>query len=86
MEDVVDEASAEVKVDAAFNRACGDVLGVELALDADDLRQGSSADFDTLLDVLSEASARWAEDNVAFWAFLELPGGGEEAAGDDEEE
>lgn len=54
--------------------------------DADDLRQGSAADFDTLLDVLSEASARWAEDNVAFWAFLELPGGGEEAVSDDEEE
>ena len=54
--------------------------------DANDLRQGSPADFDTLLDVLSEASASWAENNLAFWAFMELPGGGEEAGGEDEEE
>lgn len=48
--------------------------------DADDLRQGSGADFGTLLDVLSEASASWAEDNVPFWAFLELHDGGESSA------
>lgn len=40
--------------------------------DADDLRQRSSGDFDTLLDILSEATARWTEDKVPFWAFLEL--------------
>ncbi len=44
--------------------------------DADDLRQASSDDFDTLLDVLSEASLGWAGDNVPFWAFLELPHAG----------
>ncbi len=37
------------------------------------LRQANEDDFGTLLDVLSEASVRWAEDNVPFWAFLELP-------------
>jgi RNAse (barnase) inhibitor barstar len=44
--------------------------------DADCLRQSSVEDFNTLLDVLSEASASWAEDAVPFWAFLELPEGG----------
>jgi fermentation-respiration switch protein FrsA (DUF1100 family) len=44
--------------------------------DAEDLRQAGSGDFDTLLDVLSEASASWAEDNIPFWAFLELADGG----------
>jgi fermentation-respiration switch protein FrsA (DUF1100 family) len=44
--------------------------------DAEDLRQASGTDFDTLLDILSEASASWAEDNVPFWAFLELADGG----------
>ncbi len=52
---------------------------------AGDLRGASPADFDTLLDVLSEASTRWAEDKVPFWAFFELPHGGEEDAGDEEE-
>jgi len=48
--------------------------------DAEDLRQASGGDFDTLLDVLSEASASWAEDNVPFWAFLELADGGAASA------
>ena len=48
--------------------------------DAGDLRQASPADFDTLLDILAEAAASWAGDNVPFWAFFELPGGG--GAGD----
>lgn len=39
---------------------------------ADDLRQRSREDFDMLLDVLSEAAARWAGDDVPFWAFFEL--------------
>lgn len=52
--------------------------------DAGDLRQASPEDFDTLLDVLSEAAASWAADNVPFWAFFELPGGGEDAADPDE--
>ena len=40
--------------------------------EADGLRQANGEDFDTLLDVLAEASSRWAEDAVPFWAFLEL--------------
>ncbi|MGH8055456.1 MAG: barstar family protein [Stenotrophomonas sp.] len=55
--------------------------------DADDLRQASSGDFDTLLDILSEAAISWAEDKVPFWAFLELrdAGAGVEVDGDAEE-
>lgn len=45
--------------------------------EADGLRQANGEDFDTLLDVLAEASTRWAEDGVPFWAFFELS---EEAA------
>lgn len=42
---------------------------------ADALRRDAGEDFDTLLDVLNEASASWAEDGVPFWAFLELAPG-----------
>ena len=45
--------------------------------EADGLRHASGEDFDTLLDVLAEASASWAEAGVPFWAFFELS---EEAA------
>ncbi|WP_313399467.1 barstar family protein [Stenotrophomonas sp.] len=51
---------------------------------ADDLRSANPEDFDTLLDILSEAASRWAEDKVPFWAFFELHDGG--GAGADEEE
>ncbi|WP_312709563.1 barstar family protein [Stenotrophomonas sp.] len=40
--------------------------------DADDLRAAASADFDTLLDILDEASAHWSGQNVPFWAFVAL--------------
>jgi len=40
--------------------------------DADDLRNASGEDFDTLLDVLTEVAAHWAADNAPFWAFFEL--------------
>ena len=40
--------------------------------DADALRAGASTDFDTLLDVLDEASRYWSESNVPFWAFVAL--------------
>ncbi|MGV8960344.1 MAG: barstar family protein [Stenotrophomonas sp.] len=42
--------------------------------DAGALHEGSTKDFDTLLDILTEASSSWAEANVPFWAFVELPG------------
>ena len=40
--------------------------------DADGLRRDAEKDFDTLLDVLDEASQYWAGQNVPFWAFVAL--------------
>ncbi|MCW6027288.1 barstar (barnase inhibitor) [Stenotrophomonas rhizophila] len=40
--------------------------------DADALRSDAGADFDTLLDVLDEASRYWSDSNVPFWAFVAL--------------
>lgn len=40
---------------------------------ADDLRAGDPAGFDTLVDILDEASRAWAERGVPFWAFVALP-------------
>ncbi len=78
------DALSDVLRDLSWLPANGYAL---LFSEADDLRQASQSDFDTLLDVLSEASASWAEDKVPFWAFFELPDGGaaeEEVAEDDE--
>lgn len=38
--------------------------------DADGLRADAAKDFDTLLDVLDEASQAWAGQDVPFWAFV----------------
>jgi hypothetical protein len=38
-----------------------------------DLRGVDEAGFDTLLDILDEACTAWADQDVPFWAFLELP-------------
>ena len=40
---------------------------------AHELRDRSEADFDTLLDILDEASRSWAAEEVPFWAFIALP-------------
>jgi hypothetical protein len=40
---------------------------------AHDLRERNEADFDTLLDILDEASQAWASDDTPFWAFIALP-------------
>ncbi|TWI04562.1 barstar (barnase inhibitor) [Luteimonas cucumeris] len=40
---------------------------------AGDLRDADAASFDTLLDILGEASREWASRKVAFWAFMALP-------------
>ena len=40
---------------------------------AHDLRECNEADFDTLLDILDEASQAWASDDTPFWAFIALP-------------
>jgi len=39
---------------------------------AGDLRDAVEADFDTLLDILDEASQYWAGQGHPFWAFLSL--------------
>lgn len=41
--------------------------------DARDLRDADETSFDTLLDILQEASTDWAQRGVPFWAFLALP-------------
>ena len=41
--------------------------------DAHVLRDADEASFDTLLDLLDEASRAWAAQDVPFWAFLALP-------------
>lgn len=40
---------------------------------AHDLRDRAEADFDTLLDILDEASQFWASNDVPFWSFIALP-------------
>lgn len=40
---------------------------------AQDLRNADEGSFDTLLEVLEEAVAEWAQREVPFWAFFALP-------------
>lgn len=40
--------------------------------EANGLHHSGSENLDTLLDVLGEAAASWAEDGIPFWAFFEL--------------
>lgn len=40
--------------------------------DADDLQADAAKDFDTLLDVLADASESWSTQDVPFWAFVAL--------------
>lgn len=56
--------------DLSWLPAAGYVLLIE---QAHDLRERSEADFDTLLDILDEASQAWAQHEVPFWAFIALP-------------
>ena len=47
--------------------------GHALFLDqADSLRAGAGEAFDTLLEILDEASQFWADREVPFWAFIAL--------------
>ncbi len=43
--------------------------------DASHLRDADETSFDTLLDILQEAAADWAQRQIPFWAFLALPEG-----------
>ncbi len=56
--------------DLSWLEAPGYVLLFE---QAHELRDRAEADFDTLLDILDDASQSWAEDEVPFWAFIALP-------------
>lgn len=48
--------------------------GYALLFDAaEDIRDADEASFDTLLGVLEEAVADWAQRGIPFWAFLALP-------------
>ena len=48
--------------------------GYALLFDAaQDMRNADETSFDTLLDVLDEAVADWAQRDIPFWAFLALP-------------
>jgi RNAse (barnase) inhibitor barstar len=40
---------------------------------AHDFRSQHETEFDTLLDVLDEASRQWTQQDVPFWAFVALP-------------
>lgn len=40
---------------------------------AEALRDADEAAFDTLLEILEQASAAWQAQSVAFWVFLALP-------------
>ncbi len=40
--------------------------------DADELQADAAKDFDTLLDVLADASESWSTQDVPFWAFVAL--------------
>ncbi len=41
--------------------------------DASDLRDADEPTFNTLLDILQEASSEWKGRETSFWAFLALP-------------
>ena len=55
--------------DLAWLRASGHALFLD---QADSLRADAPGDFDTLLDVLDEASQFWADRQTPFWAFIAL--------------
>lgn len=56
--------------DLSWRPTSGHVL---LFDDARDLRDADEASFDTLLDILQDASAAWSDQELPFWAFLSLP-------------
>ncbi|RPE80189.1 barstar family protein [Vulcaniibacterium tengchongense] len=64
------DALADALADLSWKPAAGYLLLVE---HAGDWRAAHGEDFDTLLEILGEAAARWAEADTAFWALLPLP-------------
>jgi RNAse (barnase) inhibitor barstar len=64
------DALADSLRDLSWLPAQGYVLLFE---QAHDFRAEHEDEFDTLLDVLDEASRQWSEREVPFWAFVALP-------------
>ncbi|HJR73630.1 MAG TPA: barstar family protein [Luteimonas sp.] len=64
------DALSDALRDLSWSPAAGYALLLEGAAD---LRAVDSGIFDTLVDILAEASRAWAESDVPFWAFVALP-------------
>lgn len=65
------DALADCLNDLSWLAAEGYVLLIE---HIGEWRDRDDGGFETLIDVLDEAAARWAEDRTPFWAFVLLPG------------
>lgn len=63
------DALDDCLTDLSWQPAAGYVLLLE---HGGAYRQRHSADFDTLLAILRDSSAYWAEVQIAFWAFVDL--------------
>jgi len=61
------DALADCLTDFSWQAAAGYVLVLE---QLGDFRAASDEDFDTLIEILSDASASWSGLAVPFWAFL----------------
>lgn len=64
------DALSDALRDLSWRPAAGYALFLE---GATDLRAADAGAFDTLIDILAEASRAWAEQDVPFWAFVALP-------------
>lgn len=64
------DALADCLNDLSWWGSDGYVLVLE---HVEDLREADPDGFAIALDILNEASVRWAEDRVPFWSFLLLP-------------
>ena len=63
------DALADCLTDFSWREAPGYALILE---NLGDFRAAGDDDFDTLIEILSDASASWGSLGVAFWAFLVL--------------
>jgi RNAse (barnase) inhibitor barstar len=61
------DALADCLTDFSWRPAAGYVLVLE---QLGDFRAAGDEDFDTLIEILSDASASWSGLGVPFWAFL----------------
>ena len=63
------DALADCLTDFSWREAAGYVLVLE---QLGDFRAAGDDDFDTLIEILSDASASWGVMGIPFWAFLVL--------------